>query len=116
MTSDRKSKENLTQELRSKPRFIRFSLSMPTIEFLLEKQKIKVGKFSNLKAAAKKHGIHLGSGVVEVVEGEDHLSPKTTLEKTFLKGQPENYRLAGQTEVLGDVCIITSFAPKPSRQ
>jgi ferredoxin len=89
---------------------------MPTIEFLLEKKKIKVGKFANLKTASTKHGIEVGNGVMEIVEGTENLSPKTAIEKMLLKDKPDNYRLAGQAEVLGDVCVITDFKPKPSRQ
>jgi hypothetical protein len=89
---------------------------MPTIEFLIEKKKINVGKYANLKAAAKKHGIHMGNGVVEVIEGLDNLTSKSLLEKFLLKSRPENIRLSGQAEVIGDICVITDYKPKPSRQ
>ncbi len=89
---------------------------MPTIEFLIEKKKINVGQFANLKDAGKKHGINMGNGLVEVVEGIENLSPKSFVERTFLKDRPDNIRLAGQTEVIGDVCVITDYKPKPSRQ
>ncbi len=88
---------------------------MPTVEFLIEKKKIKVGKFANLKIAAKKNGIDL-SGTIEVVEGLEHLSPRSKVENMLLKDKPAQFRLAGETEVLGDVCVISNFIPKPSRQ
>jgi len=89
---------------------------MPTIEFLIEKKKIKVGKFANLKTACRKNGIGGAGGVVEIVDGMKNLSPRTAVEKLILRGEPETYRLAGEVEVLGDVCVITNFTPKPSRQ
>ena len=89
---------------------------MPTVEFLVEKKKMQIGKYANLKKAAKKNEIDLGSGVIEVVEGMENLSPKGLIENVLLKGRPANFRLAQLTEVLGDVCIITDFKPKPSRQ
>lgn len=89
---------------------------MPTVEFLVEKKKIQIGKYANLKKAAAKNEIDLGSGLIEVVEGMENLSPKGTVESLFLKGRPENFRLAQMTEVLGDVCVITDIKPKPSRQ
>jgi len=88
---------------------------MPTVEFLIEKKKIKIGKFANLKKAARKHGIHL-SGPIEVVEGLEHLSPRSMMENVLLKDKPAQFRLPGETEVLGDVCVISNFSPKPSRQ
>ena len=89
---------------------------MPTVEFLVEKKKIKVGKYANLKTASRKNGIDLPSGPVEVVEGLENLSPRSLLEKILLKDKPPQFRLPCQTEILGDVCLITNFTPKPSRQ
>jgi hypothetical protein len=89
---------------------------MPIIEFLVQQKKIEVGKYANLKWAAKKHGIDVGNGIMEIVEGSDHLSPKTAIEKALLKDQPENIRMSGQAEVLGNLCVITDFKSKPSRQ
>ena len=105
---------------------------MPTIEFLIEKKKIKVGKYSNLRLAALKHEIDVYNGIdrlmnchgharcgtcaMEIVDGLENLTPKTPLEKILLKDKPENIRLSCQTEVLGNLCVITNFTPKPSRQ
>lgn len=107
---------------------------MPTIEFLIENKKIKVGKFSNLRDAALKNGMDVyvgmdrlplvncaghglcGKCTMEIVEGMENLTPKTMAEKFQLSGRGEKVRLSCQAEVLGDVCVITNFAPKPSRQ
>ncbi len=88
---------------------------MPTVEFLIEKKKIKIGKFANLKKSARKFGILL-SGPIEIVEGLENLSPRSGLERLLLKDKPRQFRLPGEVEVLGDVCVISDFAPKPSRQ
>lgn len=105
---------------------------MPIIEFLIEKKKIKVGKYANLRLAALKNGMDVYNGfsrvancgghgtcgtcTMEIVEGMENLSPKTFIEKVQLKGSPDNVRLSCQAEVLGDVCVITNFTPKPTRQ
>ncbi len=105
---------------------------MPTIEFLLENKKIKVGKYANLRDATLKNGFDVYIGVdrltnchghglcgtctMEIVEGLENLSPRTAVEKIQLKDKPENIRLSCQAEVLGNICVITNFKPKPSRQ
>lgn len=89
---------------------------MPTIEFLLQNKKVNVGKYANLKKAARKSGIDVGNGIMEIVEGTDNLSPRTCIEKFLLKGKPESIRMSCQAEVLGDLCVITNFKPKPPRQ
>ena len=107
---------------------------MPTIEFLIEKKKVKVGQFSNLRKAALKNGIDVYVGIdrilhcpglgccgtctMEIVEGMENLTPKNWLEKLRLrmKGAPPNVRLSCQTRVLGNVCVITNYKSKPSRQ
>ncbi len=88
---------------------------MPTVEFLIEKKTVRVGKYCTLRRAAKKHGIR-PTLIMEVVEGFESLGPKTFLEKIFLKGKPANVRMSCQAEVLGDVCVMTDFSPKPARQ
>ena len=105
---------------------------MPTIEFLIEKKKIKVGKYANLRQAALKHNIEVYEGInrltncrghglcgtctMEIVRGLENLTPKTAAEKIHLQEKPENIRLSCQVEVLGDLCVITNFTPTPSHQ
>ncbi len=93
-----------------------YSSHMPTVEFLVEQKKIHIGKYANLKAAALKHGIKIDRQMLEIVEGLENLSPRTLKEKILLKDKPKNFRLADQVEVLGNVCLVTSFQPKPSHQ
>ena len=61
------------------------------------------------------HGL-CGTCTMEIVEGAENLSPKTEIEKFKLRGKPDNIRLSCQAEVLGEVCVITNFKPKPSHQ
>lgn len=48
-----------------------------------------------------------GTCVVEIVEGLDNLSPKTAVEERRFRNKPDNYRLACQTLVNGDVTVRT---------
>jgi len=48
-----------------------------------------------------------GTCVVEIVEGMENLSPKTEFENRKLKKKPDNYRLACQTIVNGEVSVNT---------
>ena len=105
---------------------------MPKIEFLLEERKIKVGKYANLRKAALKAGIDVyvgmdrlanchglgqcGTCTMQIVEGMENLTPRTEAEKKHLADKPDNWRLSCQCEVLGDLCIITNYKPKPRRQ
>ena len=43
--------------------------------------------------------------IVEIVEGEENLSPRSSVEETKLKKKPANYRLACQTLVNGPVTV-----------
>jgi len=103
---------------------------MPTVEFLNEGKRIVCGQYANLRKVALLHGVEVykpihklpppigncrGNGmcgfcVMEIVEGMDHLSPKTLREQFKLKGRPANYRLSCQCQVLGDVVCITAPA------
>ena len=105
---------------------------MPKIEFLLEDKKIEVGKFANLRRAALKAGMDVyvgadrlinchglgqcGTCAMKVVEGMENLSPRTEVENKLLAGEPEETRLSCQCEVLGNVCVVTNYKPKPKRQ
>ena len=99
---------------------------MPTVEFLNVSKKVQCGQYANLRKTALMHDVPVYAGineklncgghglcgtcVVEVVEGQENLSPRTGLERFKLKGEPENRRLSCQCEVLGDLCVITSPA------
>lgn len=48
-----------------------------------------------------------GTCVVEIVEGLDHLSPRTDFENSKLRRKPANYRLACQVLVNGNVSVKT---------
>ena len=105
---------------------------MPKIEFLLEEKKVEVGKYANLRKAALNAGIDVYVGVdrlanchglgqcgtctMQIVEGMENLTPRTEAEKRHLAGQSDDWRLSCQCEVLGDLCIITNYKPKPRRQ
>jgi ferredoxin len=105
---------------------------MPKIEFLLEEKKIEVGKYANLRKATLKAGLDVYVGVdrlanchglgqcgtctMQIVEGAGNLTPPTMAEKKLLEGKPDNTRLSCQCEVLGDLCVITNYKPKPRRQ
>ncbi len=45
--------------------------------------------------------------VVEIVEGLENLSPRTEFEEKKLKNKPQNFRLACQTLVNGNVSVKT---------
>jgi ferredoxin len=96
---------------------------MPTVDFYFEKKKAEVGQNANLRGVALTHDVQIyegpfqltncrglglcGTCVVEILEGMEHLTPRTKTEKSKLKGLPETFRLACQCKVLGDVSVIT---------
>ncbi|NJL45375.1 MAG: (2Fe-2S)-binding protein [Leptolyngbyaceae cyanobacterium SM2_3_12] len=100
---------------------------MANIKFLNENTEIVVADGANLRFKALENQIDLytfsgklmncggygqcGTCVVDVAEGAENLSPRTTVEEKKLKKWPESCRLACQTKVNGPVSIIT----KPSR-
>lgn len=96
------------------------------VEFLNAARKVDCGQYANLRKVALLHGVSVykgiteklncrgngicGTCVMEIVEGLDHLSPKTRREEFKLKGQPAKRRLSCQCQVLGDVACITAPA------
>ncbi|MEM9154580.1 MAG: 2Fe-2S iron-sulfur cluster-binding protein [Cyanobacteria bacterium P01_F01_bin.33] len=96
---------------------------MAIIRFANEGKEINVADGKNLRLAALENGIDVyrmmakmmncggagqcGSCVMEIVEGSDRLSPRTTPEQRKLKKKPDNYRLGCQTKVLGDIVVKT---------
>lgn len=93
------------------------------IKFVKEDQEIVVADGANLRQKALEAGIDIytfkgklmncngygqcGTCIVEIVEGMEHLSPRTKVEERKLRRKPETYRLACQTLVNGPVCVKT---------
>jgi ferredoxin len=100
---------------------------MSDITFLPDNKIVIASNGANLREKALQNGVDIytfgaklmncgGVGqcatcVVEVVEGMENLSPKTPFEERRLAKRPENYRLACQTLVNGQVVVST----KPNR-
>ena len=96
---------------------------MPTIQFVDENKSVTVADGAILRRAALENDIDLykfvakmmncggagqcGTCVVNIVEGVDNLSEKTTPELRKLKRKPDTYRLACQTKVMGDISVKT---------
>jgi ferredoxin len=99
---------------------------MGTIKFVNEDKEVVAADGANLRFKALENGVDIytfygkmmncggygqcGTCIVEIVEGMDNLSPRTTVENRKLKKKPETYRLACQTLVNGPVIVRT----KPS--
>jgi ferredoxin len=98
-------------------------VTMAVIKFVNENREVIAADGANLRFKALENNIDIytlvgklmncggygqcGTCVVEVVEGEEYLSPKTDVEKRKLKKKPDSYRLACQTLVNGPVSIKT---------
>ena len=97
--------------------------AMANIKFVRENQEAIAADGANLRIKALENGIDLyttwgkmmncggygqcGTCIVEIVEGMEHLSPRTPVENKKLKKKPANYRLACQTLVNGPVSVVT---------
>lgn len=100
---------------------------MTVIKFIKENKEIVVAQGSNLREKAVQNQIDIytfkgklincggygqcGTCGVEIVEGMEHLSPRTDFENRKLAKKPDNYRLACQAIVNGAVSVNTK--PKP---
>lgn len=96
---------------------------MANITFVKENREVIAADGANLRLKALENGIDLyktwgkmmncggygqcGTCIVEIVEGEENLSPRTEVENRKLKKKPNNYRLACQTLVNGPVTVKT---------
>ena len=96
---------------------------MANINFVDESKEVIAMDGANLRIKALENGIDLykfvgkltncggygqcGTRVVEIAEGIENLSPRTDFESKKLKRKPDNYRLACQTIVNGDVSVKT---------
>ncbi|NJL42644.1 MAG: (2Fe-2S)-binding protein [Pseudanabaena sp. RU_4_16] len=96
---------------------------MANINFVDESKEVIAMDGANLRIKALENGIDLykfvgkltncggygqcGTCIVEITEGIENLSPRTDFESKKLKRKPDNYRLACQTMVNGDVSVKT---------
>jgi len=96
---------------------------MGNIQFVKEKQEVIAADGANLRLKAMENRVDLytfsgkmmncggygqcGTCIVEIVEGEENLSPRTDVENRKLKKKPPNYRLACQTLVNGPIGVKT---------
>jgi ferredoxin len=96
---------------------------MANIKFSNEDKEIIAMDGVNLRLKAMEHGIDLykfmgkltncngygqcGTCQVEILEGAEHLSPRTESEERKLKRKPNSYRLACQTVVNGNITVRT---------
>jgi ferredoxin len=96
---------------------------MTAIKFLKEGKEIIVAQGANLREKAVQNQIDIytfkgklmncggygqcGMCRVEIVEGIEHLSPRTDFENRKLAKRPDNQRLACQALVNGNVCVNT---------
>jgi ferredoxin len=96
---------------------------MPVVKFLKEGKEVNVANGGNLRVKAIENGVDIytlfgkmtncgGAGqcatcVVEVTEGLENLSPRTSFEERKLKKKPDAYRLACQSQVNGPITVQT---------
>ena len=96
---------------------------VPTIRFEREGQQVGCIEGANLRKAALDAGINpytglnnfnncgglgqCGTWVMEVLEGERNLSPRSDVEEVYLADRPANFRLSCRTSVNGDVTVRT---------
>ncbi len=96
---------------------------MAVIKFLEEDKEVIAADGANLRYKAMENGIDIytfvgkmvncggygqcGTCVVEIVEGMENLSPKTSVEERKLRKRPDNCRLACQAIVNGPVSVRT---------
>jgi ferredoxin len=96
---------------------------LATVKFTQEEKEFLVAPGANLRQKAIEHGIDIytfkgklmncggygqcGTCVVNILEGGEHLSPRTDFENRKLKRKPETFRLACQTLVNGSITVQT---------
>lgn len=96
---------------------------MAVIKFLEEDKEVVAADGANLRYKAMENDIDIytlvgkmmncggygqcGTCVVEIVEGSENLSPRTSVEESKLRKRPDNCRLACQTMVNGPVTVKT---------
>lgn len=93
-----------------------------SITFENEGKEVVASSGANLRIKAIENGIDLytlmgkmmncggygqcGTCVVEIVEGLEHLSPRTAIEERRFRNKPENYRLACQVTLTGGAVTV----------
>ena len=96
---------------------------MANIKFVNENKEAIAMDGVNLRIKAMEHNVDIykfmgkmtncggygqcGTCVVEIVEGLENLSPRTDFETLKLKRKPDNYRLACQVIVNGNISVKT---------
>ena len=96
---------------------------MAVIKFLEEDKEVIAADGANLRYKAMENGIDIytlvgkmmncegygqcGTCVVDIVEGMENLSPRTTVEERKLRKRPDSCRLACQVTVNGPVTVQT---------
>ena len=96
---------------------------MPTIQFEREERQVTCIEGANLRNACLYSGINpykgldnvnncgglgqCGACVVEVIDGEANLSPRSEMEAVYLADRKASYRLACRTSVNGNVTVRT---------
>ena len=103
---------------------LRFAEPVPTIRFEQEGQQVGCIEGANLRKAALDAGVNpykslnnlnncsgvgqCGTCVMEVLEGQGNLSPRSDVEEVYLADRPATFRLSCRTSVNGDVTVRTS--------
>ncbi len=96
---------------------------MATIRFVNEEKDVIAADGANLRLKALENQIDVyklmakltncggvgqcGTCVMEILSGDENLSPRTAAEERHLKKKPNNYRLACQTQVSGEISVKT---------
>ena len=102
---------------------------MANIKFVNEDKEVIAADGANLRLKALENDIdiytlwgkmmtcggygHCGTCMVEIMEGSEHLSPRTAAEERKLRKKPTSYRLACQAIVNGPICVRTKPQTKP---
>jgi ferredoxin len=97
--------------------------AMANIKFVKENQEVIAADGANLRIKALENGIDIytlygkmmncggygqcGTCIVQITEGMENLSPRTSVENRKLKKKPTNYRLACQSLVNGPIGVVT---------
>jgi ferredoxin len=104
---------------------------MANIKFVKEEKEVIAADGANLRFKALENGIDLytfvgkmmncggygqcGTCIVEIVEGQENVSPRTDVENRKLRNRPDSYRLACQTLVNGPISVLTKPPAKKTK-